>query len=119
SANSTKVTAAGAAANAKKIFLIIGENTSASQITAARAPYLANELKPKATWLRTYHSFTKSSSLGNYIAMTSGQFTKCEAHNDLPDSCHQDTPNVFEQLQSTGRTWFEFNESAANACDIT
>ena len=101
-----------------KTFLIIGENTSASQITAAHAPYLVDTLKPRAAWLTTYHSFTDSSSLGNYIAMTSGQFTKCEANNDLPTTCHQRIDNVFQQLQSTGRTWFEFNESAANACDI-
>jgi len=99
-------------------FLIIGENTSASQITAAHAPYLVDTLKPRAAWLTSYHSFTNSSSLGNYIAMTSGQFTRCEANNDLPTTCHQSIGNVFQQLQSTGRTWFEFNESAANACDI-
>jgi hypothetical protein len=101
-----------------RTFLIIGENTSASQITAAHAPYLVNTLKPRAAWVTSYHSFTKSSSLGNYIAMTSGQFTKCEAHNDLPDKCHQKISNVYQQLQSTGRTWFEYDEGAANPCDI-
>ena len=113
----SKATASSGAASAKT-FLIIGENTSASQITAAHAPYLVDTLKPRAAWLTSYHSFTNSSSLGNYIAMTSGQFTRCEANNDLPTTCHQSIGNVFQQLQSTGRTWFEFNESAANACDI-
>ena len=85
-----------------RIFLIIGENTSASQITAKAAPYLVKTLKPKAAWISSYRSFPKSSSLGDYIAMTSGQFTKCEANNDLPDKCHQKVDNVFQQLQSTG-----------------
>jgi hypothetical protein len=99
-------------------FLIIGENTSASQITRAHAPYLVDTLKPRAAWVTTYHSFPKSSSLGNYIAMTSGQFTRCEADNALPNHCHQAIDNVFEQLQRSGRTWFEYNEGAANPCDI-
>ncbi len=107
-----------AAVGSRKVVLIVGENTSASQITADHAPYLVNTLKPRAAWLSSYHSFTKSSSLGQYIAMTSGQFTPCEANNDLPDKCHQAIDNVFEQLQRSGRTWLEFNESAANACDI-
>ncbi len=106
------------AASPGRTFLIIGENTSASQITAAHAPYLVKRLKPRAAWLTDYRSFPKSSSLGQYIAMTSGQYTKCEANNDLPDGCHQRIDNVFEQLQRSGRTWFEFNESAANPCDI-
>jgi phosphatidylinositol-3-phosphatase len=106
------------AAASARTFLVIGENTSASQITARHAPYLVGTLKPRAAWVTTYHSFTRSSSLGNYIAMTSGQFTRCEASNDLPDTCHQHVDNVFGQLQRSGRTWFEFNESAANACDV-
>jgi hypothetical protein len=110
--------AQAATASARHVFLVIGENTSASQITPAHAPYLTGTLRPKASWVTSYHSFKKSSSLGDYIAMTSGQFIKCEANNDLPDRCHQAKDNVFQQLQATGRTWFEFNEGAANACDI-
>ncbi|MEA2131797.1 MAG: phosphatidylinositol-3-phosphatase [Solirubrobacteraceae bacterium] len=117
---SPRATAAArsAAPAAAATFVIIGENTSASQITATHAPYLVKTLKPHAAWLTTYHSFTKSSSLGNYIAMTSGQFTRCEAHNDLPDRCHQNIDNVFQQLQRAGKTWTEFSEGAANPCDI-
>ena len=33
----------------------------------------------------TYHSFTRSSALGQYVATLSGAYTRCEAHNDLPD----------------------------------
>ena len=103
---------------ADHVFLIIGENTSASQITPVHAPFLTGALRPQAAWITTYHSFKKSSSLGNYIAMTSGQFIKCEANNDLPDKCHQNVENIFHQVQATGRTWFEYSEGAANACDI-
>jgi hypothetical protein len=99
-------------------FLVIGENTSASQITSAHAPYLVGTLKPKAAWLTNYHSFPASSSLGEYIALTSGQYTHCEANNDLPATCHQNINNVYQQLAGTGRTWREYSEGAANACDI-
>ena len=32
------------------VFLIIGENTSASEVTATAAPYLTNSIKPEAAW---------------------------------------------------------------------
>jgi phosphatidylinositol-3-phosphatase len=99
------------------VFLIVGENTSAAQITPAHAPFLTGTLKPTGAWLTDYHSFKKSSSLGQYIALVSGQYTKCEANNDLPAHCHQNVPNLFQRLDSTGRTWREWNESMDNACD--
>ena len=117
-ARSRAVALAPAGSTARTIFLIIGENTSASQITAAHAPYLVNQLKPRASWVTTFHSFKRSSSLGQYIAMTSGQYTKCEGNNDLPDKCHQSVNNVYQQLQGNARTWFQFDEGAANPCDI-
>ncbi len=99
-------------------FVIVGENTSAEQITKTHAPYLAGTLKPKSAWLTGYRSYLKSSSLGQYIAMTSGQFTKCEGNNDLPDHCHQRVDNVFSQLDRSGHSWKEWSESMANQCDI-
>src|SRR6476619_4406052 len=59
------------------VFLIIGENTSSSQVTAARAPYLTHSLKPRAAWLTRYFALTDG-SLGNYVAMLSGKFIRCE-----------------------------------------
>ena len=100
------------------VFVIVGENTSAEQITPAHAPYLTGTLKPHSAFLTNYHSYKKSSSLGQYIAMISGQFTKCEANNDVPDHCHQRVDNLFSQLDRAGRTWREWSESMANACDI-
>jgi len=98
------------------VFLIVGENTSYEQITPAHAPYLTGTVRPQGAWLSNYHSFTKSSSLGEYIAMVSGQYTRCEANNDLPDHCHQRAPSLFAQLASSGRTWRDWEESMANAC---
>jgi hypothetical protein len=99
------------------VFLIVGENTSYEQITPTHAPFLTGTIRPQGAWLSNDHSFTKSSSLGQYIAMLSGQYTKCEANNDLPDHCHQRVGNLFSQLATTGRTWRDWEESMTNACD--
>ena len=99
------------------VFLIVGENTSYAQITPRHAPFLTGTIRPQGAWLTNYHSFTRSSSLGEYIAMVSGQFTRCEANNDLPDHCHQRAPNLFAQLAASGRSWRDWEESMTNACD--
>jgi len=98
------------------VFVVIGENTSYAQITPAHAPFLTGTVKPQGAWLTNDHSFVRSSSLGQYIAMVSGQFTKCEANNDLPDHCHQRVGNLFSQLSATGRSWRDWEESMANPC---
>jgi hypothetical protein len=108
------------------VFLIIGENTSASQVTAARAPYLTGSIKPRAAWLTRYFALTDG-SLGNYVAMLSGQFIRCEANNDFSftngdvpgqHACHQKVDNLLHQLDGAGVSWQEWNESAANPCDM-
>jgi hypothetical protein len=109
-------TATAAVPHFGHVFLIVGENTSYEQITPAHAPFLTGTVRPQGAWLSGYHSFTKSSSLGEYIAMVSGQYTKCEANNDLPDHCHQRAPSLFSQLAATHRTWRDWEESMANAC---
>jgi hypothetical protein len=98
-------------------FLIVGENTSYEQITPAHAPFLTGTVKAQGAWLTNTHSFVKSSSLGQYIAMVSGQYTACEANNDLPDHCHQRVPNLFSQLTATGRGWRDYEQSMPNACN--
>jgi hypothetical protein len=102
----------------RHVFLIVGENTSAKEITAAHAPYMVGRLKPRAAWLPGYRSFKRSSSLGQYIAMVSGQYTKCEANNDLPATCHQKVANLFSQLDAAGSSWTDWEQSMTNACDI-
>ncbi|MEA2310204.1 MAG: hypothetical protein QOE28_172 [Solirubrobacteraceae bacterium] len=98
------------------VFVIVGENTSYSEVTAAHAPYITGTLRPRGAWLTNHHTFPKSSSLGQYIAMVSGQFTSCEANNQLPAHCHQDVPNLFGQLAATGRTWRDWQESMPSPC---
>jgi hypothetical protein len=99
------------------VFLIVGENTSLHQITPAHAPFLTGTLKPASAWMTRYFAFN-SSSLGQYVGMVSGQFTRCEKNNAEPIHCHQRVPNLFKQLDSAGKSWFEWNESATSACDI-
>ena len=98
------------------VFVIVGENTSSSQVTAARAPYLVRTLRTQGAWLTNYRTFPSSGSLGQYVAMVSGQFTRCEANNDLPARCHQSAPNLLAQLASTGRTWRDWQESMPAPC---
>jgi phosphatidylinositol-3-phosphatase len=98
------------------VFLIVGENTSVQQLTAAHAPFLTGTVRPQGAWLTGYHSFKRSSSLGQYVAMVSGRYTRCEANNDLPDHCHQRVPSLFSQLAATGRSWRDWEESMAQAC---
>jgi phosphatidylinositol-3-phosphatase len=99
------------------VFVIVGENTSLSQVTPTHAPYLSSSLKPMSAWMTHYFAFN-SSSLGQYVGMMSGQFTRCEKNNAEPINCHQRVANLFSQLDATHRPWFEWNESATSACDI-
>src|SRR3954447_12378535 len=98
------------------VFLIVCENTSYSQVTARHSPYLSRVLRPKGAWLTNYRTFTKSSSLGQYIATGSGQYSRCEAGNALPARCHQALPNLFGQLAASGRTWRDWQESMPRPC---
>jgi phosphatidylinositol-3-phosphatase len=98
------------------VFLIIGENTSYAQLTRTRAPYLTRTLRPQGAWLADYHTFTRSDSLGQYIAMVSGQFIGCDTHDALPAHCHQGVDNLFAQLAAKGRSWRDWQESMPAPC---
>jgi phosphatidylinositol-3-phosphatase len=108
------------------VFLIVGENTSLSQVAPAHAPYITGTLQPRAAWLTSYFALTDG-SLGDYVGMTSGQFIRCERNNDFSftngdvpgqRACHQNVDNLFHQLDGHRISWQEWNESAANPCDI-
>ncbi len=100
------------------VFFLIGENTSYQDVTAARAPYIVNRLKPRAAWLTDY-SALHSGSTSDYIGLTSGQYLPCDVQDVNPNhKCHQDIPNLFSQLDQRGVSWKEWNESAANPCDF-
>jgi hypothetical protein len=67
----TSASASAAVPGFGHVFVIVGENTSYSQVTARHAPFLTRSLRPKGAWLTHYRTFTKSSSLGQYISATS------------------------------------------------
>ncbi len=97
------------------VFLLIGENTTLSQLTANNAPFLMNQVKPNSAWLTNYWA-TSHYSTSNYVAMTSGQFIECEQLDVKPIGCHQDVENLFHQLDGVGVTWQEWNESMPSPC---
>jgi phosphatidylinositol-3-phosphatase len=64
-----------------------------------------------------------SSSTGDYIEMTSGQSIKCERGDSNPVNpntdkaiCHQKVNNIFNQLQTKGVSWKDWEESMPHAC---
>jgi hypothetical protein len=100
------------------VFVIVGENTKLNQLTAKHTPYLVKTFKPGAAWLTGYRA-TGHFSTGNYVAMTSGQFTRCEQLDNPPSECHQGVNNVFHQLDVAGLGWREWNESMPSPCYLT
>jgi hypothetical protein len=100
------------------VFVIVGENTSLRQVTRRSAPYLTRRFRESAAWLTGYHALADG-SLANYVAIVSGQYTRCEVNNAAPDHCHQRVANLFSQLDAHGLSWIAWMESAANACDLT
>lgn len=100
------------------VFVIVGENTSLRQLTRRSAPYLTGRFRDSAAWLTGYHALADG-SLANYVAMVSGQYTRCEVNNAAPDHCHQRVANLFSQLDTHGLSWIAWMESAANACDLS
>jgi phosphoesterase family protein len=97
------------------VFLIIGENTTYSHLTATNAPYLMGTIRPQAAWLTSYYAATHWSQ-ANYVALVTGQFTRCE-QQDGGISCHQNIDNLFHQLDLAGLTWKVWLEAGTAKCD--
>ena len=97
------------------VFLIIGENTTYSHLTASNAPFLLGSVRPRAAWLSNYYAATHWSQ-ANYVALVTGQFTRCEQH-DGGIGCHQNTGNLFHQLDLAGLTWKVWLEAGTAKCD--
>jgi hypothetical protein len=105
------------------VFLLIGENTSLSEVNARNTPYLARRLKPRGAWLTGYRAVA-GGSLADYIAMTSGQFRRCDVNDafpynpntNKPNRCAQRISNLFHQLDQARVSWTEWNESMPNPC---
>jgi phosphatidylinositol-3-phosphatase len=100
------------------VFVIIGENTDYSQVTKNNSPYLIGTVKPESAWLTNYWATTHYSE-SNYVAMTSGQFTACEQADGSIASCHQDVPNLFNQLDMAHASWTSWMESMPSPCYIS
>ena len=97
------------------VFLIIGENTTYSHLTATNAPYLLGTIQPQAAWLTNYYAATHWSQ-ANYVALVTGQFTACE-QKDGGAACHQNVPNLFHQLDAAGLSWKVWLEAGTAKCD--
>jgi hypothetical protein len=97
------------------VFLIIGENTTYSHLTAVNAPYLLDAIRPHSAWLTSYYAATHWSQ-ANYVALVTGQFTACE-QKDGGIACHQNIDNLFHQLDLAGLTWKVWLEAGTAKCD--
>jgi len=99
------------------VFVIIGENAELGNVNKSNSPYLIGTLEPVSAWHTNYFALTHN-SLANYVGMTSGQFTPCEQDDDPPADCHQDVPNLFNQLDVAGLRWQSWMESMPVPCDV-
>jgi Phosphoesterase family len=97
------------------VFLIIGENTTYSHLTLTNAPYLLGTIRPHSVWLTSYYAATHWSQ-ANYVALVTGQFTKCE-QQDYGTSCHQNVGNLYHQLDVARLTWKTWLEAGSAKCD--
>jgi len=92
------------------VFVIVGENTSLSQINSANAPYIIDTLKPASAWMTGYHDVA-SGSLADYVALTSGQYASCQTHGPCGVF---GVPSIFAQLGNGA--WRDWNESMPSSC---
>lgn len=97
------------------VFLIIGENTTYSHLKLSNAPYLVGTVRPQSAWLTNYYAATHWSQ-ANYVALVSGQFTRCE-QQDGGIACHQNIDNLFHQMDVAGLTWKVWLEAGTAKCD--
>jgi hypothetical protein len=97
------------------VFLIVGENATYSHLSSANMPYLMRRLRPRSAWLTHYRAATHWSQ-ADYVALTSGRFTRCEQH-DGGASCHDDVNDIFHQLDVRHLTWTTWLEGGTARCD--
>ena len=119
-AGDTRVSAAGAKTmenvpSFEHVFLIIGENTTYSHLTSTNAPYLMDNVRPRAAWLTNYYGATHWSQ-ANYVALVTGQFTRCE-QQDGGIACHQNIDNLYHQLDQASLSWKVWLEAGTAKCD--
>lgn len=107
------------------VFLIIGENTSARDVSQEHMPYLVGTLMPQGGSLTNYEAL-HGGSLSDYIGMTAGHYSRCDVNDALPYSlktnkptCIDSGPSIFSQLDKANTAWTEWNESMPNACGFS
>jgi acid phosphatase len=99
------VVAAAQAAPSEPVVLIVLENKTYSSIVGnANAPYIQS-LIAGGTLYTNYQA--APGSLPDYLRMTGGIATTSAAKN---------SDNIFNQLQNSGQSWGEYEESMPSAC---
>ena len=96
------------------VFVIIGENTDYSHVTATNSPYMIGTLKPRSAWFSHYLAATHWSQ-ANYVALMSGQFNACQ-QQDGGVACHQNVDNLYHQLDLAGTSWTTWLEDEGARC---
>ncbi len=121
----------------RHVFLIVLENKSYSETWGPDpgAPYLGTTLRAEGNLLSQYYA-TSHDSLGNYVAMVSGQPANPVTQADCVSDYENVTPptevdgiatgvgcvypatvgNIATQLQAAGFTWKGYMESMAEPC---
>jgi hypothetical protein len=79
-------------------------------------PYLLGTLRPGSAWFTNFYAATHWSQ-ANYIALTSGQFNRCQ-QQDYGALCHQNVPNLYHQIDQAGLTWKTWLEGGIGRCDF-
>src|SRR4051812_39822857 len=119
----------------RHVFVIVLENKGFNETfgPASKAPYLARELTAQGELLAGYHGVTHQ-SLGNYVAMVSGQGSNpdtqsdCMLYTDLaPGTVGADgqamgrgcvyppaVKTIADQLEERGLTWRGYMEDMGN-----
>jgi phosphatidylinositol-3-phosphatase len=120
----------------KHVFIIVLENKNFEDSFGANAkgPYLARSVRPRGQLLTQYYG-TAHFSLGNYIAMVSGQAPNPQTQGDCAFGFNNVEPGVIgpddqavgmgcvypaevktiaDQLEGAGKTWKGYMEDMAN-----
>ena len=98
-----------------KVYVIVGENTSLSQLTHKNAPFQLGTIKPNSAWFSDYWGISHYST-SNYIAMTSGTYDRCDQLDEKPKTCNHASTNIFGMLEDAGISWTAWNESMPEPC---
>ncbi len=100
------------------VWVVVMENTSASEIDGTDAPYLTSTLYPQGVQMANYSAVAHPST-PNYIAMVGGDTFGISSDGQADDPAYQvpaDKPDIASQLEAAGLTWHEYSESQQTPC---